>query len=1253
MKKHLIYIILAAAVFGWNISFAYLQSGQKNQTPQEIPQRIIVKFKSGFSNQIQTAKGAANKASLDELNQKFSVKKLVPLDENASNKSKIFDELFLVKSDKMANLEAMAAEYASLPFVEYAEPDYMLELYDTPPTDVLYPQQWNLNNTSQWHYIIEEHPGDNNDKLVISYGGTYDADIDAEEVYASPPDNVKTTIVAILDSGADMDHADLAGSIWINPYEIPGNGIDDDHNGYTDDIHGWDFAGSDDILLVDFEDNDPTDEMGHGTHCAGIIAGLINNIDPITGRGIGIAGVTNNCRIMPLKFLPWSLVSKAAKALIYAADNGADVVSMSFGYPFQSYLLEEALQYAKSKGVVLIASSGNSGKIEYNYPSASLSTISVGAMNDSNHVTDYSTYGNFLNVIAPGEDILSLRANNTDMYAENKEPNVHIFGNNYYFASGTSMAAPHVAAIAAFIRSVSVGLRPDSVQKIIQNSCQDLVDPYGRGANLPGWDKYSGYGVVSLYDSYQNTTPFYMSFDSPRNFQIVSNTIAIIGSVLLPSGYSYIIEYGYGSKPVSWNQIAASNVSAFTSTLASWVTNELADGLYSVRLRSASSTNIITKQVFVANHAHASINYPATLDTVINLTSIDVAAYAPGFDYFILDYSYYLVPEYYTELSRSNLPAENGFLTDWIVEDLPEGIYNLRLRVFAGGMVANEQEIPVYVRSTFSSDFAWKYYLGSPVSVVSNYGDFDNDGKSEIIVGSTTGLVVFNTDGTIKTDGLPVFPTNGFLAPVAVGDLDGDKIDDIVAMGYNPPKLYGFPSNGFPFETNLYYSNDYLGGYQELEHDFAKIFLKDIDHNGLDEIHIVFTGQDSIGAQIYNSQGGLIFDLPYASELLSVDLDGSGTDEIYAYLESDSSLASFDINGNMTGNIANTIGAVKFRCLGLSAYDIDHDDLPELIAYGYYDGFGYYLYAYNSNFEPVSGWSRSLGVREYVVPTSPIFSDIDGDGEFEYITTYFDLSVSYILIWNANGTSFIAGNPNGLFATIPNPGILNMIMVADIDGDEQMDILANANNDVFSTYRVQRLYAWNLDAEIIDGFPLIINTKEPVTYFDEFRFTPTVSDMNQDGFVDLAIPTSDKSLAFINFPTSPFHFDSSAITSWRYNRRLNNIAVDFAYNPLDVEENDNTFIPKDFALRQNYPNPFNPATVIEFSLPARSEVDISIYNILGRKVKTLLSSNLSAGNHHVQWDGTNEDGTTISTGIYFYKITAGSYSDTKKMVLLK
>jgi len=152
-------------------------------------------------------------------------------------------------------------------------------------------------------------------------------------------------IIGMVDTGVDKDHPDLADHMWTNPGEIPDNFIDDDHNGYIDDYHGWDFAGDD---WFDDPDNDPNDLHGHGTHCSGIITGITDNF-------AGIAGIAPNCKVMALSFYPVMLASWGAEAIVYAADNGADVVNMSWGLPYAVPIWEDAIDYARAKGVIMIA----------------------------------------------------------------------------------------------------------------------------------------------------------------------------------------------------------------------------------------------------------------------------------------------------------------------------------------------------------------------------------------------------------------------------------------------------------------------------------------------------------------------------------------------------------------------------------------------------------------------------------------------------------------------------------------------------------------------------------------------------------------------------------------------------------------------------------------------------------------------------------------------------------------------------------
>jgi len=167
------------------------------------------------------------------------------------------------------------------------------------------------------------------------------------------------------------------------------------------------------------------------------------------------------------------------------------------------------------------------------------------------------------------------------------------------------------------------------------------------------------------------------------------------------------------------------------------------------------------------------------------------------------------------------------------------------------------------------------------------------------------------------------------------------------------------------------------------------------------------------------------------------------------------------------------------------------------------------------------------------------------------------------------------------------------------------------------------------------------------------RHTPSVGDINGDGYIDMIITTADNSLAFVNFPGQLFRECSSPVKHWRYNRRMNNIIPrPIQCDPTDISD-DRQQLPLAFGLSQNYPNPFNPATTIRFSLETKAHVRLSVYDILGRKITTLINEELPSGNHSITWNGKDYKGNEVASGIYFYRIETDSFSETRKMVLLK
>ncbi|HET8757737.1 MAG TPA: S8 family peptidase [Solirubrobacteraceae bacterium] len=244
-------------------------------------------------------------------------------------------------------------------------------------------------------------------------------------------------VVAVIDSGTRLDHPDLAKNIWTNFGEVPGNGKDDDGNGYVDDVHGVD-------LTTQRKTQNLTDGAGHGTHVAGIIAAARN--------GRGVVGVAPEARIMTVKVLDADgagNMGAVADGIGYAAANGARIINLSLGGPFRDKWLAAAVKKANAADVLIIASAGNEGisidrKPFYpaSFPSPNVIGVAATAPNSGRQMPDFSNYGKLtVPIAAPGEEVLSTSKTG-----------------GYEYKSGTSMAAPHATGVAALMAAV----RPDA-----------------------------------------------------------------------------------------------------------------------------------------------------------------------------------------------------------------------------------------------------------------------------------------------------------------------------------------------------------------------------------------------------------------------------------------------------------------------------------------------------------------------------------------------------------------------------------------------------------------------------------------------------------------------------------------------------------------------------------------------------------------------------------------------------------------------
>lgn len=322
-------------------------------------------------------------------------------------------------SPSTAEDEALGAETALLTrmkalqatdVLEAIEPDYLIT-HTATPGDAGYNQGWlwGLHNTGQ-------------------NSGTAGIDIGAAKAWDISTGSTNV-IVAIIDTGIAYTHQDLDGQMWVNSGEIPGNGVDDDNDGYVDNVHGIDVINN---------DGDPMDDNNHGTHCAGTIGARANN-------GHAHVGVAWAVRLMACKFLSgdgWGYTSGAIECVDFAVNNGAKVLSNSWGGGGFSQGLYDSIARARDEGVIFVAAAGNSGldtDSSPQYPSAYdlENIISVAAIDRNGQLASWSNYGkSTVDLGAPGVDIFSCVADSDSSYA-------------YY--SGTSMATPHVSGVAALL----------------------------------------------------------------------------------------------------------------------------------------------------------------------------------------------------------------------------------------------------------------------------------------------------------------------------------------------------------------------------------------------------------------------------------------------------------------------------------------------------------------------------------------------------------------------------------------------------------------------------------------------------------------------------------------------------------------------------------------------------------------------------------------------------------------------------------
>jgi thermitase len=387
--------VVGLALFSWT-ALAKMQSGVPF-----VPGEVVVKVRPGLLGRFLAKKSLLG----------AEVKKVMNL---------AAGQYLLLKSNAKST-NALVSDLEKLAEVQFAEPNYLYHISgfeSSAPTDPHFSKLWGLRNTGS------NEPDRNGG--TSSTPGIMGADLSAERAWAITRGSRKI-VVAVIDTGIDYNHPDLKSNIWVNEKEIAGNNIDDDGNGYIDDLYGWN---------AQLDNGNPMDGNAHGTHCAGTIGAEHNN-------GLGIAGVMGEVRLMAVKFLSdegsGSLVD-AVEAIDYATKMNVDVMSNSWGGGGYSQALFDSISAAKDKGIVFVAAAGNDTNNNDSRPSYPASyqidnVISVASHTAQDVLSSFSNFGRrSVHVAAPGSNILSTTP-----------------GNQFKVFSGTSMATPHVSGLVGLL----------------------------------------------------------------------------------------------------------------------------------------------------------------------------------------------------------------------------------------------------------------------------------------------------------------------------------------------------------------------------------------------------------------------------------------------------------------------------------------------------------------------------------------------------------------------------------------------------------------------------------------------------------------------------------------------------------------------------------------------------------------------------------------------------------------------------------
>lgn len=900
-------------------------------------------------------------------------------------------------------------------------------------------------------------------------------------------------VVAVVDTGSDLTHPDLAANLWQNPGETAGNFQDDDGNGFVDDVRGWDFVSN---------DADPFDDHAHGTHVAGTIAA-------VAGNGAGVAGVAWRAKIMSLKGLDGGGSGdsdKLAEAIVYAAENGAHVINMSWRSIGVPEVVEDALAAAYDLGVVLVAAAGNDYTEAWRaHPASSRYVLCIGASTPTDQRAQFSNSGGSVDVLAPGgadtsdaggSNILSLRSS---VLFFGVPPEWYV-GDRYLRFEGTSMAAPHVAGLAALLLEEQPGLTPEEVRQVIRRSAADV--------STAGWDSNSGFGRIAAPAALDGLgVRGTARILSPRARSVLSGfQVDILGSAMAPAFSSFTLEYGLGVGPTAWTHLATSAGPVSRGPLATWDISQRPDGVYTLRLTAlnASGQRFEDRLEVVIDNVRFTSPAPDTIFRGGDVIQLTGWSYTPNFSHYLLEYLDPVTNTWKSDgitLTGGGLtPVEGGVLGSWNTVGLTRAdYYRVRLTAYRQDGSWDRTEMTLLIDPFLHP--GWPRTLSNysegifSLAVLDNStaADVDGDGTLELLFAQGDTVHVFRHDGTY----LPGWPQPlpaGHIAQQspAAGDLDGDGKLEMAIAHFGD--VYIFDSDGTR-----------LGPLGLLG---TTVAIGDVLGDSRPEL-IVTGYSDFYGAPVWvlDAAGNPLVtpyrlqrvtpgatQWPFPSRPVLADLDGNGKLDIaVANTNETLELHAFRGDGTSLPGFPFSLGipSQSYGAFHPTAADLDADGWPDIVV----GNASCQTFAVSRTGQILPGWP--FQPAEPLTNCGPAtMADLNGDGKAEVVigASSNGLQNAVLFVLSSQG-QMLPGWPQrwGGSSSFYGAGAAALV---DVDGDGARELIVDGDAD---SQRPFALRGFELQGGTVPGFP------RPTANIGPFDGnTPAILDLDADGLLEIA-----------------------------------------------------------------------------------------------------------------------------------------------------